>query len=262
MFIWQPTPSVPLKMSSGVQNMKTEPDTLGNAQNEFGSAKHENGTRHPRYRPKCVRERKTWKRDPMPSYRRKRIWKRKTWKWDSTPSVLRKMRTRAQNMKIGLAAFDSARNGSGGVKHENWARCPRFRPNGFGAQNMKTRPDAFSSAGNEFGSAQYENGTRRSPYHRKRIRVRKTWKLDPTPSVPPKTRPGAHDMKTGPEALGTVQNESGSAKHENEIWRPRYRLKWVRERKTWKRNPAPSISLKMSPEAPNMKTGPNALGTA
>jgi hypothetical protein len=28
--------------------MRTGPDTLGTAQNEFGSAKHENGTRRPR----------------------------------------------------------------------------------------------------------------------------------------------------------------------------------------------------------------------
>jgi hypothetical protein len=62
-------------------------------------------------------------------------------------------------MKIGRDAFDSARDGSGGVKHENWARRPRFRPNGFGAQNMKIRHDALSTAENESGSAKHENGT-------------------------------------------------------------------------------------------------------
>jgi hypothetical protein len=39
-------------------------------------------------------------------------------------------------------------------------------------------------------------------------------------------------MKTGPDALGTVEIESGSAKHENWTQRPQYRPKRVRERKT------------------------------
>jgi hypothetical protein len=37
---------------SGAQTMKTGPDVLGTAENEFESAKHENGTRRPRYRRK------------------------------------------------------------------------------------------------------------------------------------------------------------------------------------------------------------------
>jgi uncharacterized protein YjbJ (UPF0337 family) len=64
-------------MSPGAQNMKTGPDVLGSAENEFGSAKHdngtralgtaekvfggakhENGTRQPRYSGKRVRESK------------------------------------------------------------------------------------------------------------------------------------------------------------------------------------------------------------
>jgi hypothetical protein len=40
-----PTPSVPPKTSPGVQNMKTGPETLSTAENEFGHAKYENGTR-------------------------------------------------------------------------------------------------------------------------------------------------------------------------------------------------------------------------
>jgi hypothetical protein len=36
------------------------------------------------------------------------------------------------------------------------------------------------------------------------------------PSEPPKTSLGAQNMKTGPDALGTAENEAGSAKHENE----------------------------------------------
>jgi hypothetical protein len=39
-------------------------------------------------------------------------------------------------------------------------------------------------------------------------------------------------MKTGPDALGTVEKESGSAKYEKETLRPRSRRKCVRERKT------------------------------
>jgi hypothetical protein len=39
-------------------------------------------------------------------------------------------------------------------------------------------------------------------------------------------------MKTGPDALGTAQNGSGSAKHANGTRRPRFRRKQVQERKT------------------------------
>jgi hypothetical protein len=44
--------------------------------------------------------------------------------------------------------------------------------------------------------------------------------------------PGTQNNKMGPDALGTAENESGKAKHENETRRPRYRRKRVRERKT------------------------------
>jgi hypothetical protein len=37
-------------------------------------------------------------------------------------------------------------------------------------------------------------------------------------------------MKTGPHALGTAENESKSAKHENGTRRPGYRRKRVQER--------------------------------
>jgi hypothetical protein len=75
-----------------------------------------------------------------------------------------------------------------------------------------------------------QNGTRRPPYCRKRFRERKTCKLDPTSSVPPKMnpgadalrtaenesgRPGAQNVKKGPGALDTVENVSGRAKHED-----------------------------------------------
>jgi hypothetical protein len=52
------TPSVPPKKSMGAQSMKTRPDAFSTAENESGRAKHENGTRRPRYRRKLVRERK------------------------------------------------------------------------------------------------------------------------------------------------------------------------------------------------------------
>jgi hypothetical protein len=56
---YTPTPSVPPKMFSGAQNMKTVTDALSIAKNVSGSAKLENGTRRRRYRRKCVWERKT-----------------------------------------------------------------------------------------------------------------------------------------------------------------------------------------------------------
>jgi hypothetical protein len=40
-------------------------------------------------------------------------------------------------------------------------------------------------------------------------------KLYPTPSEPPNMSPGAENMKIGPHALGTAENESGGVKYEN-----------------------------------------------
>jgi hypothetical protein len=54
--------------------------------------------------------------------------------------------------------------------------------------------------------------------------------------------PGEQNIKTGPDVLGTYENESGSVKQENRTRRPRYRQKLV--------------------PAQNLKTGPIALGTA
>jgi hypothetical protein len=102
----------------------------------------------------------------------------------------------------------------------------------MGAQNMKTGPDALYSAENESGSAKHENGTGCLRYHQIRAREGKIRKWDPTPSVPPKMSPGAQNRKTGPDAPGTAENEYGSAKQENQIGRPWYRRKRVRERKT------------------------------
>jgi hypothetical protein len=81
------------------------------------------------------------------------------------------------------------------------------------------------------------------------------------PSVPPKMSPSAQNMKTGRGALGNAENEFASAKLENGSQRPRYRRKRVRARKTLKRDMTPSIPPKMSPDAQNIKTGPDTLGT-
>jgi hypothetical protein len=80
--------------------------------------------------------------------------------------------------------------------------------------------------------------------------------------------PGAQNMNTGADTLGTVENESERAnmkmgpdalrivenvferaKHENGTGRSRYRRKHIRERKTRKQDQTPSIPLKMSPGA-------------
>jgi hypothetical protein len=88
------------EVSTGVQNMKTGPGTLDTAANEFGSAKHENGTQHLRYHRILVREHKTSK-------------------WDLTPSVLLKTIPGEQNMKTGLACPRYRIKRDKGAKHEN-----------------------------------------------------------------------------------------------------------------------------------------------
>jgi hypothetical protein len=88
--------------------MKTEPDALGTAGNESGSAKLENGTRCRRYRGKLVRARKTLKQD-------------------RTPSVPPKMSHDVQNMKMRPVALGTAENEPGRAKHENGTRRPRYR---------------------------------------------------------------------------------------------------------------------------------------
>jgi hypothetical protein len=97
---------------------------------------------------------------------------------------------------------------------------------------MKTRPHALGNTENESECAKHENGTRRPRSRRKGILERKASKRDPTPSVPPKMSPGAQNMKKGPDALDTAENESGSAKDENGTRRPRYRRKRFPTRKT------------------------------
>jgi hypothetical protein len=78
------------------------------------------------------------------------------------------------------------------------------------SQNMKTGPDALRTVENESGSTKHENGTRRPRYRRKRVRARKIRKRDPTHSVPPKTSPGAQNMKTGLDAHGSAKHKIGT----------------------------------------------------
>jgi hypothetical protein len=92
-------------------------------------------------------------------------------------------------------------------------------------QKKKIGPDVIRSAENVSGRAKHENGTRGPRYRRKLVPTRKTWERDPSPSGPTKTSPDAQNMKTGPDALDTGKNLSGSAKHENWTGRPRYRRK-------------------------------------
>jgi hypothetical protein len=94
-----------------------------------------------------------------------------------------------------------------------------------GAQNMKTGPDTLGTTENESGSAKHENKTRRPRYRRKQVRMRKSRKQDPTPSVQSITSPGAQIKKTGPDALGTAKNEFEGTQHENGTRRTRYRRK-------------------------------------
>jgi hypothetical protein len=75
---------------------------------------------------------------------------------------------------------------------------------------MKTGLDALGIAENESGREKQENGTRRPRYRRKRVRDAKH--ESGSPSVQPKTSPGAQKFKKGPVAPGTAENESGRAK--------------------------------------------------
>jgi hypothetical protein len=67
-------------------------------------------------------------------------------------------------------------------------------------------------------------------------------------------------MNKGTDALGTDENESGSAKYEKVTRRTRHRR--IRERKTRKRDPTHSASPKTSPGVQNMKKEPDALSNA
>jgi hypothetical protein len=122
--------------------MKTGPDSLGTAENDFGRAKHENWTRHPPYCEKLVRECKIRKREPATLV---------------PPKV----------------SPGTVENETGRANRENDTRkrvlktCP-------GAQNMKMGFDALRTAKNMSGSGKHENGIGRPRHRRKRVRVCKT----------------------------------------------------------------------------------------
>jgi hypothetical protein len=71
---------------------------------------------------------------------------------------------------------------------------------------MKMGPGTLGTVENEFGSTKHANGTQRTRYCPKKFSERKIGKRVLTPWIPPKTRPGEEIMKTGPDALGTVEN--------------------------------------------------------
>jgi hypothetical protein len=131
---------------------------------------------------------------------------------------------------MGPDALGIAENESSSTKHDNGTRVPP--KTSIGTQNMKTGPDALGNDENESGSAKHENGTRHPPYRQKRVRERKTWKRVLTLHTAENVS-GAQNMKMGPDALATAENEYGDAKHENGTRRPQNRWKRVRERKTW-----------------------------
>jgi hypothetical protein len=113
-------------------------------------------------------------------------------------------------MKSGLDALSTTEKVSASAINENGTLKMIT-----GVQNMKMGPNALGTAEKEYGDAKLENGARHPLNRRKRVRERKKRKCDPTPSELPKMSPGAQNVKTGPDALGTAENESGSAKHEN-----------------------------------------------
>jgi hypothetical protein len=63
-------------------------------------------------------------------------------------------------------------------------------------------------------------------------------------------------MKTRSGSIGNAENGLGCAKHEHWTRRAWYRRKWVRERKTLKLDPAPSVTPKIGSRAQNMKMDP------
>jgi hypothetical protein len=90
-----------------------------------------------------------------------------------------------------------------------------------GAQNIKTGPDALGTVENESGCENMKAGP------------------DALSTV--ENESGSEKMKTGPDALITAENDSGSAKREKDTRRPRHPQKYVRERKTLKRDRTPSV---------------------
>jgi hypothetical protein len=126
---------------------------------------------------------------------------------------------------------------------------------------MKAGLYVLGTTENESGSAKYEKGTRRPGYRQKRVQKRKLFNRELTLLLPPKTSPGAQNMKIGLYALGTTGNNFGRTKHENITLRPRYCQKLVSERNIRNLDPTPSVPQKTSLGEQNMKKGTDALGT-
>jgi hypothetical protein len=145
--------------------MKTGPDAVGTAENESGSAIHENGTQSRRYYRKRVQKHKTCKLDPTPSVSPNMSLGAQYMKTGPDTLGTGEMSSGAQNMKTGPDALRSAKNVSGSAKHENdTLSMPKTGPR---AQNMKTGHDALYIVENESGSAKHENGTRHPRSRRK-----------------------------------------------------------------------------------------------
>jgi hypothetical protein len=73
---------------------------------------------------------------------------------------------------------------------------------------MKIGPDPPTpgTAKNESGSVKHENGTRRPPLPPKTSPGAQNMKIGPDASVPLKTSPGAENMKVGPDVLDSAEN--------------------------------------------------------
>jgi hypothetical protein len=103
-----PTASVPPKMSSGAQNMKTVQDTFGTVEKESKSSQHEKGTRRPRYPLKTSPGAQNMKYGP-----------------DDLGTAENEFDS--ENMKTGHDALGTVGKESGIAEHENGTRRPRYR---------------------------------------------------------------------------------------------------------------------------------------
>jgi hypothetical protein len=106
-------------MSPKAPNMKTGVDTLGTAENEYGSAKHENGNRRPRYPENVFGRGKHENGTRRPRNRRKRVRGQKIIKRNPTLLIPPKTSPGTQNEKTGSDTLGSAENESGRAKQEN-----------------------------------------------------------------------------------------------------------------------------------------------
>jgi hypothetical protein len=97
-------------MSSVVQKMKTTLDAVGIAEDESGSAKHENGICAVGTAENEYGDTKKENGTRRPPRRRYRVRERKTSKWERTPPVPSKTSLGAQNMKTRYDTLGTAEN--------------------------------------------------------------------------------------------------------------------------------------------------------